>query len=104
MALTFNAAIVTVRGCQLLVIAVQTWIIEDPYEAELIQLAFEMRFCCPVVLMARDQEGVPRFCGHRGLVRQVRATRVDAMRWRRYTIAGLPPRRVPSSSGMNGMR
>lgn len=85
-ALTFNGAVVATRGGPVLVIAVRPWILEDTYEAELIQLAFELRFRCPVVLMAQDGHGAPRFVGSRTVVRLVRALPFDQIRWVRYTI------------------
>jgi hypothetical protein len=81
---SFNAAHVRIGAVACLVISVRPRILDDPYESDLVRLAFEHRYRLPVVLMAQDPRGRPAFRGRAALVAAVRAVPVTGLPWRRY--------------------
>ena len=84
MTLSFNGAHVLLAAGECLVVCVRARILDDPYECELLHIAFEHRFRVPVVLMAQDEQGRPTFHGRSALVAALRRVPVMALPWQRY--------------------
>ena len=84
--MTFNGALVALGATRVLVVAVQPWVLEDPYETELIQLGFQLRCRCSVVLMAQDVRGRPRFHGDARVTKLLRRHALSDIAWRRFSL------------------
>ena len=82
----FNGALLALGATRVLVVAVRPWVLEDPYETELIQLGFQMRYRCSVVLMAQDARGHPSFHGSRAVTRILRRVALSDIAWQRFAL------------------
>jgi hypothetical protein len=81
---TFDGAMLPVCGVDVLVVAVQPWVLADPHESQLYVIGFQLRFGRTVVLMARDADRVPTFYGPAPIARALGRLPFDLIPWRRY--------------------
>jgi hypothetical protein len=81
--ISFNAARVFLGATAVLVVSVRWRVIEDPYECDLVRLAFEHRYRMPVVLLAQDERGCPTYRGRTTLIALLRRIPVTSLPWRR---------------------
>ena len=84
--MTFNGALLAFGATRVLVVVVRPWVLEDPYETELIQFGFQLRCPCSVVLMAQDERGRPTFHGPRPITRILRRIGLAAIAWQRFSL------------------
>jgi len=82
----FNGALFALGATRVLVVVVRPWVLEDPYETELLQLGFRMRCRRSVVLMAQDARGRPSFRGPREVTRLLRRVALGDIAWRRFSL------------------
>ena len=85
---SFNGAHVRLGGAELLIVCVRPRILDDHYECELIRIAFEVRYRVPVVVMAQDNQGQPRFRGRPKHIAALRGVAVASLPWRRFQPGG----------------
>ncbi len=81
---TFDGATIRLYGTDLLVVLVSSWVLADPYESQLLVVAFRFRFQRTVVLAAQDPRGIPTYYGPAAIVGALRLLPFDALSWRRY--------------------
>lgn len=79
MTTSFNAALVKLAGSEVIVLCVRERILDDPYESDLVRIAFEVRYHRPVVLVAPDARSQPRWRGRPLHLAALRHVQVDAL-------------------------
>lgn len=82
--LTFTGALLTVGPLELLIVVVPPAVLEDGDESRLTVVAYHARFGKPVVLMAQDLRGAPRYFGPDRVTPLVAATPFELIPWRQF--------------------
>ena len=91
----FVGATIKLYGGDVLIVSVPPWVIADPYESQLLVVAFRSRFRRTIVLVAWDPRGVPTYYGPITIVQALRVLPYDALSWQRYVYRKTPPRKLP---------
>lgn len=89
---TFVGALLPVCGVDVLVVAVQPWILARAEEAKLYVTAFALRFQRTIVLMAQDERRVPTYYGPAPIVLALRVLPFEIIPWRRIPYRAAPRR------------
>ncbi len=82
--LTFTGALLTVGALELLIVVVPPAVLADSDESRLTVVAYHARFGTPVVLMAQDTRGAPRYFGPDRITPLVAATPFELIPWRQF--------------------
>jgi hypothetical protein len=88
----FTGALLPVCGVDVLIVAVQPWILASRHESQLYVIAFQLRFRRTIVLMAQDERGTPTYFGPAGIVGALRTLPFELIPWRRMPYRTAPPR------------
>jgi hypothetical protein len=91
----FDGATIRLYGVEILVVLVQPAVLADPYECQLLVVAFAGRFARTIVLVAQDAHGVPTYYGPAAIARALSGLPFDALTWRRYRFRRPPPAKLP---------
>lgn len=75
-------SLVRVRGQTVIVVAVETWVLHDPFEADLIISAIQLTYHRAVVLYALEPCGCRAAYGLPDLVNVISAMPPEALQWR----------------------
>ena len=89
---TFTGALLPVCGADVLIVAVQPWVLASAHESQLYVVAFQLRFGRTIVLMAQDERRTPTYYGPAGIVRVLRSLPFDIIPWRKLPYRTAPPR------------
>jgi hypothetical protein len=81
----FHAAVMREQGVTFAVVVVRSNVLRSMPECTRAQLTFGPAFPgLPIVLLARDQQGIPAFHGPRNIVALLSNIPLDAIAWREY--------------------
>ncbi len=83
----FQGAVIREQGVTFAVVIVKKHIIDSSTEANRIIAAFQPVFPgLPVVLMAQDYQGTPRYYGRQDIARFLANVPLEAIPWKEYTV------------------
>jgi hypothetical protein len=80
----FDGATLRLYGADVLIVVVRAAVLADPYESQLLVLAFNARFRRTIVLVALDPSGVPTYFGPAAIVHALSRLPFEALTWKRY--------------------
>jgi len=87
--LNFEGAVIKEQGITFAVVIVKEYIIDNRLEADKMIQSFRNQIFrgLPVVLMAQNSRGVPRYYGRKDIVNFLTHIHPSRIPWKRYTIS-----------------
>lgn len=83
----FEGALVREQGVTFAIVVVKREVLGNSMQADEVARSFQPAFPgAPIVLMAQDSRGVPRYRGRRDLVSFLSRVPVQAIPWKRYSL------------------
>lgn len=84
----FQGAVVKEQGVTFAVVVIKKYVLDNHVEANRTIGAFEEQVFhgIPVVLMAQDYKGAPRYYGRQDIARYMSKVPLRAIPWRQYTV------------------